>query len=289
MLRRLRRIRELFTAPTVRLSMPIWREDGEWPYLVYFLGEGHLAVYLASQWDELDWTVAILGALDGLNSIHLKGVSLGVDLEYGLLVGNGRARLLLVDPFPAAFQPGRDIESLARWVSGYGPWHPESVPALVEEWSESPPPNTKDALSLARRCMAERLGDYALDLRKKGEELHHQLQGGRLLSAIEKLQLPPPLLKVQLASGKRVYTEEDVLYLECPREGKRLVFSTSEGLVVENGRLLRTECLRSITELSNESDRSALKVLRRWLQSSIQLRRLNALLRYQLRQLYSIG
>ena len=275
-LRRLFQCRQLMPSDT-GLGIPLWKENGDWPHLLYLLGEGRLVDNHDQNWSELDWTVAIMGVLHGLSILHNYEKSPGIPLKQSLVVLRNRMRLLWFDPFPSVFSPKEDFRQLGDWVQQHGPWHSDSVPALIVDWSVSPPPSIQDALEIATITMKDRLKDFVLQLREKANKYKKRQQGLNLWMLSKKLQPPPPQLDVQLTDKKRVFTQNQQLFLHCDTNGTQLVFCAQKGFSIEHQRSLRNACLQA-------QEKSEINSLRKWLQLSMQLHRLNKLLRIQLQK-----
>ena len=272
--RRMLQCRRLMPSDT-GLGIPLWKENGNWPHLLYLLGEGHLIGEHDKNWNELDWTIAIMGVLHGLSILHNYEKSPGVPIKHSLVILRNRTRLLWFDPFPSVFEPQKDFQQLSSWVLQHGPWHSDSVPALITDWNISPPPSIDDALQIAAVTMRDRLKDFTLQLREKANRSRKRHKGLHLWSLSKKLQIQPPDIDIHLVNEQRVFTKDKQLFLCTNEEASKLVFCPIQGFSIDNQRALRTALRQTPTQPELES-------LRTWLQLSMQLHRLNKLLRLQL-------
>jgi hypothetical protein len=225
-----------------------------------------------------------MGILHGLSILHSNSMSPGISFENSLVVHENRARLLWFDPFPSRFHPSEDFYQLGSWVHKHGQWDSNSVPALIEEWGHSPPPSIHDAMQLAAMAMRERLGDFASDFRKKGTEYYKKNQRINLMSLSGELQQFPPELDLKLNDGRRIHVKNKTLILEEADGEERVVFCPRQGLNTQHQRIVRSICLKAEGDCPPKK-KSSWTNLRRWLQLSMQLKRLNNMLRYQLQQL----
>ncbi|MBM74165.1 MAG: hypothetical protein CMK59_02085 [Proteobacteria bacterium] len=253
------------------LVVPKWRSLGTTGFLVYDIGQSVLFEdYVSSfTFGEAEWTILLFRLLSALNLYHHQASSPLSPLVQHVYFFDDGPRLIWFVPFPTVFHAQQDLQQLGRWLMQNikHRFSETTLPGLVCDWSEHPPPSAATALALAQGCFYQSLYAQFHKLRSRYIQNSYKSRLFNILDLAKRLnQAPMPIFTLNISGETIRGTGDSIFWLEG---GVEVVCgSAASSLRQIRSRLMKEE------NLSSEG-----LLLRRWLEQRLALQRRLAFLK----------
>jgi hypothetical protein len=205
----------------------------------------------------------LLRILGAINRYHQQAFSPLYPLSEQLFFTAEGPSLLWLRSFPQTFHPREDLQQLGAWVKEHvgSRFSSTTLPGLIAEWSEHPPPSAATALTIARSYLYQGLYGQLQLLEQRHKKMIKQYHVSRLLLLSSRLNgITPPQLELRAAGEELVWQAGKLTW----SAGQH---SVSAGSGPAELRVLRT-LLLSEENLSEEG-----VLLRRWVEQKLALLR----------------
>ncbi len=253
------------------LLVPKWRSLGTTGFLIYDIGQSVLFEdYVASfTFGEAEWTVFLFRLLSALNAYHHQASSPLSPLAQHVYFFDDGPKLIWFVPFPTGFHAQRDLQQLGAWLKQNmkQEFSEMTLPKLVCDWSDHPPPSAATSLALAQGCFYQSLYAQFHKLRTRYVQMSYRRRLFKLFELAKRLnQVPMPVFTLNISGETIRGTGDSILWLEGDVE----VFpdSAASSLRQIRVRLMKEESLSAEGLL-----------LRRWLEQKLALQRRLAFLK----------